>query len=116
MKVLFNLYRFLDYSEIIFISVGACDDVKLSAKFKKVLKTILKVGNTLNDGVNSRAFSIESLLKLQATKAFDNKTSILHYVIMVMCISIVIFDIVSLILTFRLCISMILLVCCLQKS
>lgn len=28
----------------------ACDDVKMSARLKKVLKTILKVGNQLNDG------------------------------------------------------------------
>ena len=28
----------------------ACDDVRMSARLKKVLKTILKVGNQLNDG------------------------------------------------------------------
>ena len=63
---------------------NACDDVKLSAKFKKVLKTILKVGNTMNDSADQRAFSLDSLAKLRAAKAFDNKTSILQYVIMVL--------------------------------
>jgi hypothetical protein len=29
---------------------NACDDVKLSGRLKKVLKTILRVGNQLNDG------------------------------------------------------------------
>lgn len=63
---------------------NACDDVKLSTKFKKVLKTILKVGNTMNDSADQKAFSLESLAKLRAAKAFDNKTSILQYVIMVL--------------------------------
>lgn len=62
----------------------ACDDVKLSGRFKKVLKTILKVGNQLNDGMGSEeqaGFTVDSLLKLQSAKAFDKKTSILQYVV-----------------------------------
>lgn len=61
---------------------NACDDVKLSARLKKVLKTILKVGNQLNDGEEHKGFTLDSLLKLQSAKAFDKKTSILQYVIM----------------------------------
>ena len=60
----------------------ACDDVKLSTKLKKVLKTILKVGNQMNDGEEHIGFTLDSLLKLQSAKAFDKKTSILQYVIM----------------------------------
>ena len=62
----------------------ACDDVKLSSRFKKVLKTILKIGNQLNDqeGVERQAgFTVDSLLKLQSAKAFDKTTSILQYVV-----------------------------------
>lgn len=59
----------------------ACDDVKLSSRLKKVLKTILKVGNQMNDGADNVGFTLDSLLKLQAAKAFDNKTTILNYVI-----------------------------------
>jgi hypothetical protein len=35
----------------------ACDDVKMSAALKKVLKTILKVGNQMNDG-ESQGFKV----------------------------------------------------------
>ncbi|CAE7701703.1 Daam2, partial [Symbiodinium microadriaticum] len=62
---------------------GACDDVKMSLKLKKVLKTILKVGNQMNDGEQHLGFTVDSLLKLQNAKAFDKKTSILQYVVMV---------------------------------
>ena len=60
---------------------NACDDVKMSVGFKKVLKTILKVGNQMNDGHKNVGFTLDSLLKLQSAKAFDKKTSILQYVI-----------------------------------
>ena len=53
-------------------------------RFKKVLKTILKIGNQLNDqeGAERQAgFTVDSLLKLQNAKAFDKKTSILQYVV-----------------------------------
>jgi hypothetical protein len=44
----------------------ACDDLKLSVRFKKVLKTILKIGNQLNEGMPDQAgFTVDSLLKLQ---------------------------------------------------
>merc|ERR1711871_1696140 len=55
---------------------------KLSLRFKKLLKTILKVGNQLNDGADHAGFTVDSLLKLQSAKAFDKKTSILQYVVM----------------------------------
>ena len=60
----------------------ACEQVKSSTRMKKVLKCILKVGNQMNDGAANIGFSLDSLLKLQAAKAFDKKTSVLQYVIM----------------------------------
>lgn len=64
------------------VLVDACDDLKMSLRFKKVLKTILKVGNQMNTGgQQQKGFTMDSLLKLQGAKAFDNKTSILQYVI-----------------------------------
>ena len=60
----------------------ACDQVKGSIRMKKVLRCILKVGNQMNDGADNLGFSLDSLLKLQAAKAFDKKTSVLQYVIM----------------------------------
>lgn len=60
---------------------NACDDVKLSARLKKVLKYILRVGNQLNDGEEHKGFTVDSLLKLQSAKAYDKKTTVLQYVI-----------------------------------
>lgn len=50
-------------------------------KLKKVLQYILNVGNKLNDSEAHVGFSLDSLLKLQSSKAFDNKTTVLHYVV-----------------------------------
>lgn len=61
----------------------ACNDVKISDRFRKVLKAILKVGNELNDGANQAAFTLDSLLKLPTAKAFDKKTSVLQYIVTV---------------------------------
>lgn len=60
---------------------NACDDVKGCLGLKKIMKTILKVGNQMNDGEDHMGFTLDSLLKLQSAKAFDKKTSILLYVI-----------------------------------
>ena len=46
-----------------------------------MLKTILRVGNQLNDGAKQEGFTLDSLLKLQSAKAFDRKTSVLQYVV-----------------------------------
>lgn len=59
----------------------ACDDLRMCHRLKKVLKTILRVGNQLNDGEKHGGFTLDSLLKLQSAKAFDRKTSVLQYVI-----------------------------------
>jgi hypothetical protein len=53
-----------------------------------LLGIVLEFGNRLNTaGVNSQrkagAFSLESLLKLNQAKAFDKKTTFLHYVVLI---------------------------------
>ena len=45
--------------------LDACEDVRKSLRLKKVLKTILKVGNQMNDGDDNLGFSLDTLLKLQ---------------------------------------------------
>ena len=60
---------------------NACDEVKLSGRLKKVLRTILHVGNQLNGGEKLNGITLDSLLKLNSAKAYDRKTSVLHYVI-----------------------------------
>lgn len=74
--------RVTDVKSMISTIENASDDIKMSLKFKKVLKTILKVGNSLNDK-EQKGFSIDSLSKLSSAKAFDNKTSVLQYIVMV---------------------------------
>ena len=41
----------------------------------------MKVGNQINDGESNMGFTMDSLLKLNTSKAFDKKTSVLQYVI-----------------------------------
>jgi hypothetical protein len=60
---------------------SACDNIKISMRLKKVLKTILKVVNQLNDE-QQHGITVESLVKLATIKAFDKKTSVLQYCIM----------------------------------
>ena len=74
--------RVVECGQVLTAIEMACDDVKMSVRLKKVLKTILKVGNQMNDGEQHLGFTLDSLLKLQSAKAFDKKTSILQYVIM----------------------------------
>lgn len=63
------------------ILAEACDEIKKSVRMRKVLKTILKVANQLNDEQQA-GITVESLVKLATIKAFDKKTSVLQYVIM----------------------------------
>ena len=63
--------------------IAACDDVKMSKKLRVILGVVLKVGNQLNQGGKTRAFTLDSLLKLSTTKAFDNKTTVLDYLVKV---------------------------------
>jgi len=39
------------------------------------------VGNQINDGESNMGFTLDSLLKLNAAKAYDKKTTVLQYVI-----------------------------------
>eukprot|EP00968_Pinguiococcus_pyrenoidosus_P019333 scaffold2094_cov239-Pinguiococcus_pyrenoidosus.AAC.7 len=60
----------------------ACDDIKLSHRLRKTLKIILRIGNTMNEG-EATAFSLDTLTKLSSSKAFDNRTTVLDYLVMV---------------------------------
>jgi hypothetical protein len=66
----------------------ACDQLRNSVRLRKLLGVVLNLGNRLNTAGPTRkgkagAFTIESLLKLNQAKAFDKKTTFLHYVILV---------------------------------
>ena len=66
----------------------ACDELSNSIRLRKLLGIVLNIGNRLNTaGVSSKqkagAFKLESLLKLSHAKAFDKKTTFLHYIVLV---------------------------------
>ncbi|KAL3921678.1 MAG: hypothetical protein SGILL_002621 [Bacillariaceae sp.] len=67
---------------------NACDELSHSNRFRQLMGIILQFGNRLNTaGVNSKgkagAFTLDSLLKLKEAKAFDKKTTFLHYIILI---------------------------------
>lgn len=76
--------RIYDSKTKLTIIENACNEVRTSSRLKKLLKTILKVNNVLNDDQQCVGFSMDSLLKLQVAKAFDKKTSILQYVVLLL--------------------------------
>jgi Formin Homology 2 Domain len=64
----------------------ACDEIMGSSRLRKVLGVILNLGNRLNAAGSVKkdpalAIILESLLKLNQPRAFDKKTTFLHYVI-----------------------------------
>ena len=65
----------------------AHDEIKSSKSFKRILSTVLSVGNALNGGTfrgSAAGFRIEDLLKLRDTKpnalAKDGPPTLLHYI------------------------------------
>jgi len=66
----------------------ACDELKHCTRLRQLLGIVLQFGNRLNTAGKSRqnkagAFTLDSLLKLSQAKAFDKKTTFLHYVVMI---------------------------------
>jgi hypothetical protein len=66
----------------------ACDEISNSVRLRKLFGIVLNIGNRLNTAGPGQkrkagAFSVKSLLKLNQAKAFDNKTTFLHYVVLV---------------------------------
>lgn len=64
----------------------ACDEITGSSRLRKVLGIILSLGNRLNQaGTNSKepvkAIALDALLKLNQAKAFDRRTTFLHFVV-----------------------------------
>ena len=61
---------------------AACEEVKKSTKFAKVLEMILFYGNYMNAGgrnAMSLGFEMKDLLKLANTKTVDNKKTFMHF-------------------------------------
>ncbi|CAN4096934.1 unnamed protein product [Withania somnifera] len=62
----------------------ACEELRNSRMFLKLLEAVLKTGNRMNVGTNrgdARAFKLDTLLKLVDIKGADGKTTLLHFVV-----------------------------------
>jgi hypothetical protein len=62
----------------------ACDELRNSRLFLKLLEAVLKTGNRMNVGTNrgdAHAFKLDTLLKLVDVKGTDGKTTLLHFVV-----------------------------------
>uniref|UniRef100_A0A803L867 Formin-like protein n=1 Tax=Chenopodium quinoa TaxID=63459 RepID=A0A803L867_CHEQI len=65
-------------------STVACDELRSSRMFLKLLEAVLKTGNRMNVGTNrgdAHAFKLDTLLKLVDVKGADGKTTLLHFVV-----------------------------------
>ncbi|GER31546.1 formin-like protein [Striga asiatica] len=63
---------------------GACEELRSSRMFLKLLEAVLKTGNRMNVGTNrgdAHAFKLDTLLKLADVKGADGKTTLLHFVV-----------------------------------
>lgn len=72
-----------DVKPDIVAATAACEEVKSSRKFAKILELILLLGNYMNTGSKNEAafgFEISFLPKLTNTKDFENKQTLLHYI------------------------------------
>ncbi|KAM7459567.1 hypothetical protein LguiA_036561 [Lonicera macranthoides] len=63
-------------------NLGKCEQVRNSVKLKRIMQTILSLGNALNHGTargSAVGFRLDSLLKLTDTRARNNKLTLMHY-------------------------------------
>ncbi|KAB2067872.1 hypothetical protein ES319_A09G258000v1 [Gossypium barbadense] len=61
---------------------SACEEVRNSRKLKEIMKKILCLGNTLNQGTargSAVGFKLDSLLKLSETRASNSRMTLMHY-------------------------------------
>ncbi|XP_021837284.2 formin-like protein 18 isoform X2 [Spinacia oleracea] len=61
---------------------STADQIRSSVKLKRIMQTILSLGNALNQGTargSAVGFRLDSLLKLTETRARNNKMTLMHY-------------------------------------
>ncbi|XP_027447159.1 protein diaphanous homolog 3 isoform X2 [Zalophus californianus] len=62
----------------------ACEEIKQSKSFRKLLELVLLMGNYMNAGSRNAqtfGFNLSSLCKLKDTKSTDQKTTLLHFLV-----------------------------------
>ncbi|CAD5176568.1 unnamed protein product [Musa acuminata subsp. malaccensis] len=80
-KIQFNS-QISDIRKILHTVDSACEEVRGSEKLKEIMKKILHLGNTLNQGTargSAVGFRLDSLLKLSDTRATNNRMTLMHY-------------------------------------
>ncbi|KAJ0585766.1 putative tensin phosphatase, C2 domain, formin, FH2 domain, protein-tyrosine phosphatase [Helianthus annuus] len=80
-KIQFNS-QLADFKKSLNLVHSACDEVRKSVKLKEVMKRILYLGNTLNQGTargSAVGFKLDSLLKLTDTRASNSRMTLMHY-------------------------------------
>ncbi|KZV38761.1 hypothetical protein F511_32717 [Dorcoceras hygrometricum] len=63
---------------------AACEELRRSKMFLKLLEAVLTTGNRMNVGTDrgdAHAFKLDTLLKLVDVKGTDGKTTLLHFVV-----------------------------------
>eukprot|EP00698_Gefionella_okellyi_P016332 TRINITY_DN4672_c0_g1_i2.p1 TRINITY_DN4672_c0_g1~~TRINITY_DN4672_c0_g1_i2.p1 ORF type:complete len:1571 (+),score=391.98 TRINITY_DN4672_c0_g1_i2:471-4715(+) len=66
------------------VIIAACQELKDSTRFTRLLEVILQLGNTLNQSGhagNARGFKLDSLLKMADMKQTNRNTTLLHYLV-----------------------------------
>ncbi|XWS72626.1 hypothetical protein CRYUN_Cryun02cG0056200 [Craigia yunnanensis] len=61
---------------------STAEEIRNSVKLKRIMQTILSLGNALNQGTargSAIGFRLDSLLKLTDTRARNNKMTLMHY-------------------------------------
>ncbi|KAL6524192.1 hypothetical protein OROMI_031287 [Orobanche minor] len=61
---------------------SASQEVRSSVKLKRIMQTVLSLGNALNHGTargSAVGFRLDSLLKLSETRSRNNKLTLIHY-------------------------------------
>ncbi|OWM62722.1 hypothetical protein CDL15_Pgr020016 [Punica granatum] len=80
-----NFESEVDYLKKSFTTLeAACEELRNSRMFLKLLEAVLKTGNRMNVGTNrgdAHAFKLDNLLKLVDVKGADGKTTLLHFVV-----------------------------------
>ncbi|KAL2462861.1 Formin-like protein 20 [Forsythia ovata] len=80
-KIQFNS-QVSDFKKSLNTVNSACEEVRSSLKLKEIMKKILHLGNTLNQGTargSAVGFKLDSLLKLTDTRASNSKMTLMHY-------------------------------------
>ncbi|XP_063219909.1 protein diaphanous-like [Bacillus rossius redtenbacheri] len=73
-----------DIKPDIVAGIAACEEVKQSKKFSRILELILLMGNYMNSGSRNEqafGFDISYLPKMTSTKDIENKLTLLHFLV-----------------------------------